>query len=71
MPMTSNYGPFLDECVKLAAVLEVDLPEDLLKQEGVPASRFGSVLGAVTELLAEANAQFGAEEVDTEDFEGE
>lgn len=57
MKHQSNYPFVVEEAKKLAAKLEVETPEELLKQYGPPMDRFNQVLGAVASLLAEANSQ--------------
>lgn len=59
MKNSSNYAPMMQEAEKLASTLEVDLSEKMFTQEGSPSERFDQVLGAVCELLREANEQFG------------
>lgn len=57
MTQESNYPALIGEARQLANALGVDVPEALNVQYGPPADRFNQVLGAVTELLAKANAE--------------
>lgn len=54
----SNYPRVIEQGRELAKALGVEVPEELQVQYGPPVSRFDQVLGAVADLLEEANAKF-------------
>ena len=53
-----NYQRVVEQGRKLADTLGVEIPAELQRQYGPPASRFDQVLGAVATLLERANAAF-------------